>query len=371
MPELRSARRRLAALAWCGLGPALALGCAHAAPVPCEAVGRMPGTEDFDRLPPRGDRALVVSSQPRRGAEARSDGQLWHVDLEAGTAEPLPLHGRDACSFRPHGLSTVQRIGGAWEVYVVVHHLAGDATREGCDLEHADATAPLDSIERYRWHDDGLHFVERLRDPQMTNLNDVHAIADGRLWVSNNPAWPTPRALVVDLLFGRRRGQVLLYRPVERRWSVAADRMLFPNGVLADETGEHLLVTAARGRVRLLALDGGGEAAGVARRGRARGTLDNLLRDDHGRAITTGHPSGPAFVRHVKSSAAIAPTEVFTVELDARHPRKLRTARVLRVDDGRVDAGSVALPVGEAVAVGQVYEAGVMVCRPGAQAPAP
>ena len=338
----------------------------------------MPGTEDFDRLPPRGEHALLVSSVERRG-EARdtATGSLMLLDVRTGAAEAMPLLGRDACSFRPHGISTVERIGGAWEVLVVVHHGRDDLAREGCGLAAAQAPAPdrrrhrraarpqLDSVERYRVQDDGLRFVERMTDPLVTNPNDVDAAPDGRLWVSNNPPWEQTRELVVDMLLGRRRGKVLIYRPVERSWSVAARRMLYPNGVAVDAKVERLHVSGARGKLRQFPLDGTGVAEGPpTRRGRARGTLDNLMWADDGALWTTGHPSSLAFIRHVEDPEEPAPTEVFQVTPDPAHRRRLVAKRVLRVDDGRVDAGSVALPVGAGVAIGQVFDASMRLCRP-------
>lgn len=335
--------------------------------MPCRLVGDMPGPEDLDVLPPRGEAAMLVSSVQRRG-ETPEDGRLLVLDLDTGRAEPVPLLHRDACSFRPHGLSTVQRHDGRWEVYVVVHLRPQDATEPGCTIARDDLDPPpprIDAIERYALGDDGLRFVERLSDPLMTNLNDVDADPDGRLWVSNNPPWAETKELAADLILGRRRGQVLLYRPVERQWSVAARRMLYPNGVAIDPSGHHLFVAGARGWVRHFELDGVGESiGGPARRTRARGTLDNLVWDDDGTLWATGHPSSLAFVRHVQDPEAIAPTEVFHVGPAGRRGRRLGARRVLRVDDGNVDAGSVAHPVGDALVIGQVFEPGVAVCEP-------
>lgn len=381
MLSLPSSTLASAARAWHTLAclAIATLGCAHAAPVPCEPRGTIPGTEDFDRLPPRGEQALLVSSVERRGqARETATGSLLLVDARTGQVEPLPLLERDACSFRPHGISSVQRLGGAWEVFVVVHHGLDDLTRADCGLAAAQVPAPderrhrrraaypqLDSVERYRVQDDGLRFVERLTDPRLTNPNDVDAAPDGRLWVSNNPRWEQPRELVVDMLLGRRRGQVLIHRPVERSWSVAARRMLYPNGVAVDEEVERLHVSSARGKLRQFPLDGTGVAEGPpTRRGRARGTLDNLMWADDGALWTTGHPSSLAFMRHVADPEEPAPTEVFRVTPHPKRRHGLVAERVLRVDDGRVDAGSVALPVANGVAIGQVFDAGVMLCRP-------
>ena len=354
-----------------GLALALLLGlgsaCAHAPPMHCEQLTEVPGPEDLDVLPPRGDSAVLVSSVERRSDEPE-DGRLWVIHLDTGAAEPVPLLRRDECSFHPHGLSTVERHDGRWEVYVVVHLRPEDATAPGCAVERDDLEPPpprLDAIERFELWDDGLRFVERLSDPLMTNLNDVDAGPDGRLWVSNNPPWIEPKALVADMILGRRRGQVLLWRPVERQWSVAARRMLYPNGVAIDPSGGHLFVASARGTVRHFALDGVGHSEGrPVRRARARGTLDNLVWGEDGSLWTTGHPSSLAFVRHVKDPSVIAPTEVFRVTPAGRRGRRLEAERVLRIDDGNLDAGSVAQPVGGALAIGRVFDPGVAVCRP-------
>lgn len=373
LADAARSRRSLVPVALAVLATPLALGCAHGAPVPCEALGSMPGPEDFDRLPPRGDAALVVSSMERRGAARdTTDGSLWLVDARTGDASPMPLLGRDTCSFRPHGLSSVERLGGAWEVFVVVHYDQGDRERAGCALDRTDDAPRLDGIERFRLEDDGLRLLERLSDPLMTNLNDVDAAPDGRLWVSNNPPWLEPSQLVVDMLLGRPRGQVLLYRPVERSWSVAARHMLYPNGVAVDETGQVLHVAAARGRLRRFALDGVGEATGrPVAQGRAHGSLDNLMEADDDALWTTAHPRSLAFLRHVEDTREPSPTDVLRVTPHPKRPRRLTATRVLRVGDGRVDAGSVALPVGDAVAIGQVFDPSVMRCHPAPAATPP
>ena len=152
---------------------------------------------------------------------------------------------------------------------------------------------------------------------------------------------------------------MLHYSP-EAGFSVAADRMVFPNGMHALPDGETLWVSAAHGLVYRLELDEQGhertrEQLKVAK---PKATLDNfLVREDS--LWVTGHPKGLAFVRHVKDERATSPTAAYRVALDGSSERPEAVAYWA---EGQVNGGATLLPVGDSFVLGPAFSEGLRVC---------
>ncbi len=353
-PSTASARPSAYALAALLSAWAPALACAHAPSPPCSQVGEFAGTEDFDRAVIDGRSVLMVSATARREGESDVDDGIWEVDWGTKEGRKLALLGRDGCSFAPHGISTVEVEPGRWELWAINHHREVDRERGGCEgLGH--------SVEHFRIEAEGLRFVERLSGPSLTNPNDLDVLADGRFWMSNNPPWDEEGGLVGDLLLGRAKGQVLRYDPAAGAFSVAAEGLVFPNGIAVVEGA--LWVSAAKGRLFRMGLEEDGSVTGepALYRAQPKATLDNIMEVD-GSLWLTGHPKGLKFIRHSKRSKASAPTVAYRLDLDPEGGELRAVAHWRR---GEANAGATVLPVDDALVVGLVFDRGLRVCEPG------
>ena len=309
----------------------------------------MPGPEDFARFERDGDSLLLVSAAARREGQSAAQNGIYLLDPSSGAEQRLPLHGRDSCTFSPHGIDSVEVEPGRWQLWVVVHHQP-----EACE-------GAAHSVEHYRVEADGLHFVERLSDPLLTNPNELDVLPDGRLWLSNNPTWEQGKGLVGDLLFRRAKGKVLHYNPTDpaRGWSVAASDFVFPNGIAV--LGDQLWVSAAYGELFRLTLDASGQARDRVRtRLRPRATLDNFTVAEDALWVT-GHPKGFAFIRHSRDAEKDAPTVAYRIEL-SEGPDQFSGQAVASWREGQANAGSTVMPVGDELFVALVFDDGLRRC---------
>lgn len=316
--------------------PLVLVAAALAGPLPsdwtCRTVGAMAGPEDVDRL---ADGTLLASADARWEHEEKVGG-LHRVDLATDTSTPIPLVGRDACPFHPHGVAVQGD-----RIWVILHY--GEERPAGCALP----AEVHHGIERFTVGAEAT-FEDRIVDPLLRNPNDLAVDAAGDLWVSDNPEW-RGSGLALDVLFDRRRSRLLRFS--NGVGEVALDRVLYANGVLARDDGS-LLLTSYRGRV--LSVRDGGATLVV----RLRGALDNIMANDDGSLMIAGHPKPFAFLRHVRDPDAISPSETFVLRPDGEG----WTVESWVEDTGLNSAGSTALMFGDQLVFGRVFQSGVVAC---------
>lgn len=316
----------------------------------CTQAGTMPGPEDFALAD---DAILLVSSDPRRTPGV--SGAIVALNLETQQETPLPLTGRDTCSFHPHGI-TLQKQADTWHLYVVTHYQ--ETEDPACGLLREKDAPLLDGIEHFTWQNDTLSFVERLQSPLLREPNDLIVTETGTIFVSDNPEFTT-LGMLTALTFGRRPSAVLSYTQ-GAGWSKVAGRLLYANGVL-QPSKNWLWVSAYGGHLWGYHLEERqGEQVWV-RRGHSRlqGALDNLMVGSDGMLYVAAHPDPFAFLRHAKDPSEIAPSQVFTL---APLDDGWALMKTEVEETGQIQASSTATRLGEKLLISQVFEPGVHVC---------
>lgn len=340
------------------------------------AFGDMPGAEDFDvvRDADRGVR-LLVSAYDRR---VEGEGGLWSVSVapygirhDAIRSDDVPDVRRfdvDAggCPLRPHGVSFAQGADGISRLYVVQHGLPEDDNAGRCTLPRsADGRVLRHQVLVYRVEGDSLIFESRLADPLLSSPNDLSALPDGTLYVSNEI---TDRSLLSALAeyVGLRVGSdVVHFDP--RRASAPWRRVLrgprFPNGVLAK--GERLYVAGTLDlAVHVYRRDP--RTGDVTRRLESvyvGAGVDNLMLDEGSADVllTAAHPDLRAFLRHRMDPSSPSPWEIWRIAPGGRKPDAVR---LLRHDGAGVSAAATAARIGDAFFAGQVFGRGLTRCLP-------
>jgi len=319
------------------------------------------------------------------------------VDLgppeEAHRAISLPLAGRDDCSFHPHGISLVETdqadrpdrpdgtdgtapIEPRWLLYVVNHHEPEDARPEAGCFPHPEPKRRADrlitSIEVFVVERHRLVFLGRLARPEiLTNGNDLVALPDGRLWVTNPP--PSALQQLREALFGPVASKVVHVscagRPdlgCREKWSEAWTGGQYVNGIAhapATETEpERLFVAATAGGGTLHVLD-----ATEPDQLDEIGTIpidagpDNLewLGTDHQVLVTAAHPNLRRFLHHAWSHRVRSPSRAIAIPLD-----QSSSQQVLFDDDGGLVSGASTAACFEGdVILGQVFGPAVLRCQ--------
>ncbi len=329
------------------------------------AFGEMPGPEDFDLERDGTETRLLVSAFDRR---TEGEGGLWSVTIGPDGPTQVRRFEVDAggCPLRPHGVSFARGDDGVARLHVVQHAHAGDDGRDGCVLPR---TAGGDLLRHqvliYRVAGERLELESRLADPLLRSPNDLFALPDGTLYVSNEITDRSLFSALVEYVGLRVGSDVVHYDP--RRAGAPWRRVLrgprFPNGVLA--LGDRFFVA---GTLDL--------AVHVYRRDPRSGDLverlgsiwvgsavDNLMVED-GEPLsltTAAHPEMGAFLRHRTDPSVPSPWEIWRLRPGGPEPS---ASRLLRHDGRGVAAAATALRVGDSFYAGQVFGRGLTRCVP-------
>lgn len=333
-------------LALLGAAVAAAGGCA-ATPMAvtgaCERVRGMPGPEDLelDGSPPAGPR-LLVSSLDRRRAGAQ--GAIYTVSIVGGALghpRAMPLAGRDSVPFSPHGLSLVSAAAPP-RLYVVNH-----------------ISACCHAVEIFDVEAERLVFRDRLMHPLLDSPNDLVALPDGQVYVTNM-GWSRGVLGLVGVLLSFRRGTVAHYK--DGSWTVAADDIAYANGIAVAPAGDRLYVAGMRDHgIHVFPRDPRTGALGAREAIIAVGSnVDNLAWAREDRLLVAAHPSLLAFARHTRDARHASPSEVYAVDT-----RGLRSTRVYADAGTEISAASTGLLVNGRLYLGQVFDDAVVSCAVG------
>lgn len=286
-----------------------------------QSVGGMPGPEDLEWHAPSG--RLLVSSSDRRAETA--PGQIYAV--QDGVATALERSGEpEGLDFHPHGLSLVGD-----RLYVISHSRAG---------EH--------SVLVYRVGE-GLSLEARLTDPRLTSPNDLVALPDGTIYVTNDKS---AGGGLAEILFRRKKASVAMYR--DGAWSLAIDGLAMPNGIAVDEERLYVAITREDG---VFSWDRAPDGSLSDRRLVAAVTGPDNLSWHRGDLVVACHLSAWAFLQHAQRGAP-APSFVLRIGEDGR------TSTVFEDPGDRISGSSVAVSVGRDWWLGQVFEDFVLRYRP-------
>lgn len=332
-------RRSLLSLALLTLG-SLPAGAQPSEPRPYSIrVG--PGPEDFDlqRNGPRGPR-LIISSQDRRNRK-KPAGQLILMDLngtERDRPRPATILGRDELpELRPVGISLVEKPDQT--LLYVIH--SGDRDRW---------------IERYVVDGDTLHYDGKLSDPLIATPNDLIALPNGEVYVSNAGLVRNPVSNLFAMLFRRKRGSVVHFDG--QHWTSLLPHALFPNGLAVDPTLQYLFINLF-GAKRILIYDRTARAF-LPHEIQLDAHPDNLLWEIPGERLNVAcHRSQWRTGFHIASKRFHAPSVGFRIDPAAAIAGQPAVTPLY--DLPRFDASSTALAFDGRVYVSQLIEPFIVV----------
>jgi arylesterase/paraoxonase len=89
--------------------------------------------------------------------------------------------------------------------------------------------------------------------------------------------------------------------------------------------------------------------------------LDNISVDREGTLWIAAHPQMLAFLEHAADPANHSPSQILRVEIDDRGA--IEVDEIMMSDGSDLSGSSVALPVGDRLLVGSVFEPHILDCR--------
>lgn len=304
-------------------------------PNACIKVHGMPGPEDITLN--RAKNLLYVSSHNRRNE--KEEGKLFAIDLSKPDAElkPTPLNVQYPPHFKPHGISWLE-VDGKERLYVISHPLL-----KGEDQKH--------TIEVFEGS--GLNFkhLQTLRSPLLVSPNDLHAMPDGRIFVSNDN---------LDVFFGKKAFVTYFDGSA---WSTIGRPVASGNGVLVrEESGKEFLYRSAFFENAVVKYEivkteqGSTDLQEVARFDVEHGP-DNLELDEQGNMLVAVHSSVFRFLMHLVSASQKSPSQIMKINLANQQVQKLYAN-----DGSEISAASTAVIQDKRMIMSQVFEDFLLVC---------
>jgi len=355
-------------LLWLGLAPAAQAELFDR----CDSMlGDMPGPEDIDLdRTSAGAPRLLVSSYDRRNHEA---GGIWAIALKedtAGEAFRMPITGRDpgarsGCPLRPHGISIVRSSADeATRLYVINHAQPEDAARPGCDLDVA-GERQLHSVVIFRVEQDRLVQEKTLADPALPSPNDLLALDNGHVYVTNEVTSQGFLRSLLELGGLAHYSNVVELAPSASSTStsrVVATGMRYANGI-ARAAGRLFVAGLLDQEIFEFETDpASGRVGKLLRRIPVESGVDNLTwRESRSgeRLIAAAHPSIFRFLRYLSDASHPSPSEVY--EIDLTHD-PVQVERIFSDNGKRISAVSTGLIYKQHLYLGQVFGRGVLDC---------
>jgi len=300
----------------------------------CIPISGMPGCEDFAYVEARN--ILVVSSHDRWNVEG-VDGKLFWIDLSLSPERqvPNPIDIEYPEGFKPHGVSFVPS-GRGGTLYVI---------------SHPGIEGKMNTVEVFSFTGIWRH-VETLTSELLTSPNDLVALSDGTIFVSNDFGGRGKAIKMIYALFHIKSGNVAYYDG--SGFSDLGDPESYGNGITyaEEEDGEYIYRAALMNRsIKKFKIEREeGKVVGLTYVSKVKinSMPDNLEIDDDGNIYTAAHYSSFTFLKHSKDSAEISPTQVFKVtpagevnELYANRGDEISAGSVGRVINGRLYIGQV------------------------------
>ena len=318
-------RIRLLAVFFFSLGPTLAPAS------PCKKLNGLPGAEDIATNTER--TIAYISSQERRKGDV--EGALFRYDTEHGS-DPvklsLPL---GPSTLHPHGISLLENEEGSF--LYVINHRESENTIDVFSLEGSSAI-----------------LVESYSSPLLVSPNDLYVIDNGRFFVTNDLAISKPLWKIPLKKGGLRSGNVLWHD--NKGFREIASGIGYANGiVLVDNT----LVVAASLERGVHIYDWDGTNAKPQHFIKLRTGVDNIEVSEDGSLWIASHKNWLQFVLHGLHPRYSSPSEIVILENLRENPKR---PTIIKQDIPAAGA-SVALPLGDLMVIGTVFEDYVLICN--------
>lgn len=302
-----------------------------------EVIAEIPmkGAEDFSIDYEAG---FMIISQDDRAARIDGEGisgNLFYLDLNSSTFEPINLTPKLTIPFFPHGLSVLKLDSAHYQVLVINH-------------------AQKHTIEKFELFGDSLVHIQTFEDEAMISPNDVVAIDENRFYFSNDHGYSSKMGVFFENYLGLRVSNVMLYDGVYKK---VADGIAYANGVYISPDRKQLLLASPRD-FELNYFDIGKDYSLTFDRKIDVGTgVDNIEFDPEGNVWIGCHPDLMAFASYAKGGKEIAPSEVIKISPNGQ------VSSVYQNDGSLVSASSVAAPYKGLLFIGTVMDDNLVVLK--------
>ncbi|MFY0688353.1 MAG: SMP-30/gluconolactonase/LRE family protein [Cyclobacteriaceae bacterium] len=294
------------------------------------------GAEDFALS--YADSFMIVSADDRQWKvnDREHHGGLYLVDLSSSNPQPKFVFGGPG--FFPHGLTMYKIDSSTYKVWVI---------------NHADGH----TIETFELYNNELIQTNSLSDPLAYSPNDLVAVDENKLYITNDHLYHSGLGSIAENYFGLSTGSVVYYDG--SKFEQVADGFGYANG-LAFQNNRLFVAATREFSIKVYDVLASGQLNLVEIIDANTG-VDNIEIGPTGKMWIASHPNLLDFVAYANGENEIAPSEIITLNYQGKSDYKMSLAYL---EGGNiVSASSTALPFSNYLIIGNVADTHVPFVR--------
>ena len=310
----------------------------------CRLIDGPVGPEDIT-INQRTGRAYISASDRRALMAGRAvPGAIWSYDLTSVAATPVNLTPDAGIEFQPHGISLWIEPDGSETLFAISHPAPGSGW-------------PANVVEISDLRGGRLQHRATLTDARLVMPNDLVAVGIDRFYLTNTHAHPPGFWQTLETYLQLQRANVLFYGPGGFR--VAADGLLFPNGINASPDRRTIYAASTTGRsVLVFDRDPHSDALSLRQRIPISSGGDNIEVDSDGTLWIGSHPKLLVVPKHAADASVPAPAQILRLSAG-----RTQVDEVYLSDGRPLSAASVGAHYGSRLLIGQIFGRGFLDCE--------
>ena len=192
-----------------------------------EVIAEIPmkGAEDFTVDHETGFMIISQDDRAARITGAGRSGNLYYLDLNAESYEPIDLTPKLNIPLFPHGISLLKLDSAHYQLLVINH-------------------AKKHTIEKFELFGDSLVHIQTYEDEAMISPNDVVAIDENKFYFSNDHGSTTKSGVFFENYLRLRMSNVMFYDG--EKYEKVVDGIAYANGVNISPDRSQLLLASPR-----------------------------------------------------------------------------------------------------------------------------
>lgn len=319
-------------------------------PADCRSIASVAGPEDIAVDRERG--VAYVSATDRRLAMAGTVGAkgvrggIYTIDLTRDVADwsLTPVTPAIPADFRPHGISLYVMPDGTRRLFVVNHHADGGQSIDILDVANAG----------------DLTFFKSVTSPLLVSPNDVVAVGPEDFYLTNDHGTLSATGKMIDDVLLLAHGNVVHYDGKDMR--IAAEGLLFPNGINVSADGRHVYVASSLGMaLHIYDRDLVNDALKAVDYARLGTGVDNIDVQPDGSLLIAAHPQILALRAHAADPAKLSPSQVIRVVPGAEGGGAAATIYLNFGEE--ISGASVAAGYKDMMLVGNIFDPVILACK--------
>lgn len=261
-----------------------------------EKVPGVIGAEDITIHPQAGLAYLSCDDRRANLAGRETQGMIFVYDLKSENPELQNVTSNFEQEFHPHGISLFISPAGEERLFVVNHRRQG----------HFVEIFQIEGVGQQLVH------LESIQDALMHSPNDLVAVGPRSFYVSNDHGSVSEFGRTLEEYLRLAKSNVLYFDG--SKFTVAAENILYANGINVSHDGQTVYVAATTGgKIHVFDRNLSTGALEIRKTIDLGTGVDNIELDQEGNLWIAAHPKLLTFVDHAKDEKNLSPSQVLKI----------------------------------------------------------